>query len=107
MLERACDACATGAFGALVTAPVQKAVINDAGMPFSGHTEYLAAGTHRPRRDDAGGRPGCAWPWLPRTCRWHVPAAISGALLDETLDILQHDLVARSASHRRASRCWA
>ncbi|MDP6967766.1 MAG: 4-hydroxythreonine-4-phosphate dehydrogenase PdxA [Gammaproteobacteria bacterium] len=40
-LDMACDACLAGHAHAMVTAPVHKAVINDAGMPFSGHTEYL------------------------------------------------------------------
>lgn len=42
MLDRAFDGCLEGEFAAMVTAPVQKSVINDAGIPFSGHTEYLA-----------------------------------------------------------------
>ena len=41
-LDQAVAACATGALDALVTGPVQKSIINDAGRPFSGHTEYLA-----------------------------------------------------------------
>ncbi len=41
-LDRAIDGCIAGEFQALVTAPVNKAVINDAGIPFTGHTEYLA-----------------------------------------------------------------
>ena len=41
-LERACDGCLGGEFAAMVTAPVQKSVINDGGIPFSGHTEFLA-----------------------------------------------------------------
>src|SRR5207253_1335705 len=49
MLTRGCDACATGAFDALVTAPVQKSVLLDAGIPFVGHTEYFAQRTHTPR----------------------------------------------------------
>jgi 4-hydroxythreonine-4-phosphate dehydrogenase len=49
MLEAGCDACATGAFAALVTAPVQKSAIQDAGIPFSGHTEFFAARTGTPR----------------------------------------------------------
>jgi 4-hydroxythreonine-4-phosphate dehydrogenase len=49
MLETACDACATGAMAALVTAPVQKSTIEDAGIPFTGHTEFLAERTHTPR----------------------------------------------------------
>ena len=49
MLQHAVDGCATGAFAALVTAPVQKSVMMDAGIPFSGHTEFLAERTHTPR----------------------------------------------------------
>jgi len=44
-LDRAVDGCRDGTFDALVTGPVHKGVINDAGIPFSGHTEYLAART--------------------------------------------------------------
>jgi 4-hydroxythreonine-4-phosphate dehydrogenase len=40
-LSRACDGCLSGEFDALVTAPVHKGVINDAGIRFSGHTEFL------------------------------------------------------------------
>jgi len=42
-LKIACDGCLTGLFDAMVTGPVHKGVINDAGLPFSGHTEFLAA----------------------------------------------------------------
>jgi 4-hydroxythreonine-4-phosphate dehydrogenase len=41
-LDRAIQGCLDHAFQAMVTAPVHKAVINDAGIPFTGHTEYLA-----------------------------------------------------------------
>ena len=41
-LDAATDACAAGQLDALVTGPVQKSLINEAGIPFSGHTEYLA-----------------------------------------------------------------
>jgi len=43
LLDRATDGCLAGEFDAMVTAPVHKAVINDAGFAFTGHTEYLAA----------------------------------------------------------------
>jgi 4-hydroxythreonine-4-phosphate dehydrogenase len=43
LIDRATQGCLTGEFAALCTAPVQKSVINDAGIAFSGHTEYLAA----------------------------------------------------------------
>jgi 4-hydroxythreonine-4-phosphate dehydrogenase len=42
LLDRANDACIQGEFDAMVTAPVQKSLINSAGIPFTGHTEYLA-----------------------------------------------------------------
>jgi 4-hydroxythreonine-4-phosphate dehydrogenase len=45
LLNRACDGCMNGEFAAMVTAPVQKSVIMDAGFEFTGHTEYLAART--------------------------------------------------------------
>jgi 4-hydroxythreonine-4-phosphate dehydrogenase len=49
LLRRAVAGCSDGSFAAMVTAPVHKGVINDAGVPFSGHTEYLAALTSTPR----------------------------------------------------------
>jgi 4-hydroxythreonine-4-phosphate dehydrogenase len=45
MLNRACDGCMNGEFAAMVTAPVQKSTLLDAGYRFSGHTEYLAERT--------------------------------------------------------------
>jgi 4-hydroxythreonine-4-phosphate dehydrogenase len=45
ILDRAIQGCLAGEYAAMVTAPVQKSVINDAGMPFTGHTEYLAERT--------------------------------------------------------------
>jgi 4-hydroxythreonine-4-phosphate dehydrogenase len=47
-LRRATGGCLEGEFAAMVTAPVHKGVINDAGMPFSGHTEFLAELTGTP-----------------------------------------------------------
>lgn len=44
-LEIACDGCVAGEFDAMVTAPVHKGVINDAGIPFTGHTEFFAERT--------------------------------------------------------------
>lgn len=40
-LRTACNGCLDGIFDAMVTAPVQKSVINQAGIPFTGHTEFL------------------------------------------------------------------
>ena len=45
VLDRAVDGCLDGRFDAMVTAPVHKGVVNDAGIPFTGHTEYLAQRT--------------------------------------------------------------
>ncbi|MCV6587951.1 MAG: 4-hydroxythreonine-4-phosphate dehydrogenase PdxA [Marinobacterium sp.] len=45
-LTIACQGCMDGTFDAMVTAPVHKGVINDAGIPFSGHTEFLEQLTH-------------------------------------------------------------
>lgn len=44
-LEEAVSLCQSGICSALVTGPVNKAVINDAGIPFTGHTEWLARRT--------------------------------------------------------------
>jgi len=49
LLDRAVDGTLAGEFDALVTAPVHKALINDAGIAFTGHTEYLAQRTHSAR----------------------------------------------------------
>ncbi|MCL6415410.1 4-hydroxythreonine-4-phosphate dehydrogenase PdxA [Aestuariirhabdus sp. Z084] len=47
-LDIAIQGCLKGHFSAMVTAPVHKGVINDAGIAFSGHTEYLAEQTQTP-----------------------------------------------------------
>jgi 4-hydroxythreonine-4-phosphate dehydrogenase len=48
MLDAAAEGCMRGDYDAVVTAPVQKSVINDAGIAFSGHTEYFAEKTGAP-----------------------------------------------------------
>lgn len=45
-LARACDGCLSGEFAALITGPVHKGGINDAGILFSGHTEFFAERAH-------------------------------------------------------------
>ncbi len=96
LLDRAIDGCRRGEFAAMVTAPVHKGVINDAGIAFSGHTEYLAERTGTPRvvmmLVGGGLRVALATTHLPLA---RVPAAITEAMLDETLRILHRDLVAR------------
>jgi 4-hydroxythreonine-4-phosphate dehydrogenase len=49
VLDRAIDGCLAGEYDAIVTAPLHKGVINDAGIAFTGHTEYLAARTAAPQ----------------------------------------------------------
>ncbi len=92
-LTRACDGCLQGEFSALVTGPVHKGIINDAGVTFSGHTEFFAersgcervvmmlateelrvalATTHLPLKD--------------------VSAAITQQSLQEVIEILHRDL---------------
>lgn len=45
MLDTACQGCQDGFFDAMVTAPLHKGIINEAGLAFTGHTEYLAEKT--------------------------------------------------------------
>ena len=94
-LTRAADGCLQGEFDALVTAPVHKAVINDAGIAFSGHTEFLAA---RARCNVAmllaapQLRVALATTHLPLA---DVPAAITAARLVQILRIVYNDLRSR------------
>ncbi|QJR13680.1 4-hydroxythreonine-4-phosphate dehydrogenase PdxA [Usitatibacter palustris] len=96
MLDRAISGCRSGEFGAIVTAPVQKSTINEAGVAFTGHTEYLAdkTGTARVVMMLVGGRlrVALATTHLPLA---DVPRAITRESLDVTLRILDHDLRSR------------
>lgn len=87
-LERACDACLDGRADALVTGPVHKGVINRAGVPFTGHTEFLArrCGADRPVMMLAGRalRVVLVTTHLPLA---RVPAAITAARVDSVLRI--------------------
>lgn len=49
LITHAIDGCLNNQFDAMVTAPVHKGVINDAGIAFSGHTEFIAAHTNTPQ----------------------------------------------------------
>lgn len=92
-LRLAVDGCVNGSFSAMVTPPVQKSIINDAGIPFSGHTEFLADATDTPKvvMMLASGdlRVALATTHLPLSA---VPAAITPELLEQTLKILHADL---------------
>ena len=92
-LDMAIGGCAAGAFQAIVTAPVHKGIINDAGVPFSGHTEYFAAATGAPlpvmMLVGAGMRVALATTHLPLA---RVSAAIKPERLESLLRIMDHDL---------------
>jgi 4-hydroxythreonine-4-phosphate dehydrogenase len=97
-LRRAVAGCLAGEFSGLVTGPVHKGVINDAGIPFTGHTEFLAELTGTPRvvmmlaGDTVSGYPlrvALATTHLPLK---EVPAAITQSGLEETLRILHEAL---------------
>ncbi|MGE0358284.1 MAG: 4-hydroxythreonine-4-phosphate dehydrogenase PdxA [Burkholderiales bacterium] len=96
LLDRALDGCLAGEFGAMVTAPVQKSTINDAGVAFTGHTEYLAERTGTPRvvmmLAGGGMRVALATTHLALAA---VPAAITREAIEETLRIVDRDLRAR------------
>jgi len=93
LLDRAIDGAHRGEFAAMVTAPVQKSVINDAGVPFTGHTEYLAERTqarHPVMLLAAGSlRVALATTHLPLRA---VSDAITPSLLDTTLGIVHADV---------------
>lgn len=92
-LARACDGAIQGEFAALVTGPVQKSIINDAGIPFIGHTEFFADRSHCDRvvmmlaTEEL--RVALATTHLPLL---DVPAAITRQSLHEVITILHHDL---------------
>ena len=93
LLDAAADGCLAGKYDAMVTAPVQKSVINDAGVPFSGHTEYLAercGGVHPVMLlACANLRVALATTHLPLHA---VPAAITSERLRQVIGILHADL---------------
>ena len=96
-LDAAIIGCLSGEFDAMVTAPVQKSVINDAGIPFTGHTEFLAqrTGAAAVVMLLVGAAPwgslrvALATTHLPLAA---VPAAITRETLTQTLRIVAADL---------------
>lgn len=95
-LRRAVQGCLAVEFAALVTGPVHKGIINQAGIPFTGHTEYLAeqcGGTIPVMMLVAPGlRVALATTHLPLA---KVSAAITPSWLQQVLQILHHDLQQR------------
>lgn len=92
-LRQAVDGCLQQHFAAMVTGPVHKGIINDAGQDFSGHTEFLAERCHARRPvmmlQTEGLRVALATTHLPLR---QVADAISAPLLTEVIEILHHDL---------------
>ncbi|HEN3377502.1 TPA: 4-hydroxythreonine-4-phosphate dehydrogenase PdxA [Yersinia enterocolitica] len=92
-LAKACDGAISGEFAALVTGPVQKSIINDASIPFIGHTEFFADRSHCSRvvmmlaTEEL--RVALATTHLPLLA---VPGAITQASLHEVISILDNDL---------------
>ncbi len=95
-LAYATQGCLNGRFDALVTAPVHKGVINDAGIPFTGHTEFLAELTHTPQvvmmLVGGGMRVALATIHMPLRA---VPDAITQPGLESIIRILHQDLLHR------------
>jgi len=96
ILDRAVSGCLAGEFDAMVTAPVQKSVINDAGIAFTGHTEYLAERARAPHvvmmLVGGGLRVALATTHLPLA---EVSKNITREGLAQTLRVLDSDLKKR------------
>ena len=95
-LTCAMDGCATGEFDAVVTAPVHKGVINEAGISFIGHTEFFAEHTHTPHvvmmLIGGGLRVALA---TTHVALIDIPSAITCESLEATIRILHKDLVTK------------
>jgi 4-hydroxythreonine-4-phosphate dehydrogenase len=93
-LKTALTGCQQGIFDAMVTAPVHKGIINQAGITFTGHTEFLAEQTNTQQvvmmLVGGGMRVALATTHLPLT---EVSKAITQESLTTTIRILQHDLI--------------
>lgn len=105
LLDQAIEGCLQGRFDAMVTAPLQKSIINDAGTPFTGHTEYLAQCCHVSHvvmmlcaslpsgflglKSPRALRVALVTTHLPLK---EVPQALSYDLVLETIDIVNQDL---------------
>ena len=96
LLSRALQGCQSGEFSGMITAPVHKGVINDAGIPFTGHTEFLAEQTNTEQvvMMLAGGGMRVALATTHLALR-AVADAITAELLESVLRIIQRDLTRR------------
>ncbi|ECJ5916379.1 4-hydroxythreonine-4-phosphate dehydrogenase PdxA [Salmonella enterica subsp. salamae] len=92
-LARACDGCLQHEFAALITGPVHKGVINDAGIPFTGHTEFFEERSQAKKvvmmLATEALRVALATTHLPLRA---IADAITPALLHDVITILHHDL---------------
>jgi 4-hydroxythreonine-4-phosphate dehydrogenase len=95
-LRSAVQGCRTGKFAGMVTAPVHKGIINDAGIAFTGHTEFLAeqTGVKQVVMMLVGGGMRVALATTHLALK-DVPAAITPALLESVLRIIRQDLQRR------------
>ena len=95
-IDVATDGCRDGTFCAMVTAPLHKGAINDAGIAFTGHTEYLAerTGTRHVVMMLAGGRMRVALATTHLPLK-EVSSRITRASLERTMRVLLTDLVER------------
>lgn len=96
-LDLAIDGAMQGRFDAIVTAPLQKSTINEAGVAFSGHTEYLAEKTHTKKVVMMLASQKTARPLRVALATTHLPLrAVADAItfdgLSQILDILHADL---------------
>ncbi|NJD05001.1 MAG: 4-hydroxythreonine-4-phosphate dehydrogenase PdxA [Methylococcaceae bacterium] len=92
LLRRGTEACLSGRYDALVTAPVHKGIINDAGIPFTGHTEFLAemtGGWPVMMLATPGLRVALATTHLPLA---QVSAAVTRERLQRVLEVLDREL---------------
>lgn len=100
-LERACQGCLDSEFDAMVTAPIQKDIINRAGVAFTGHTEYLAdlCGVEKPVMLLAADqlRVALATTHLPLR---QVADSINADLIIKIATIIDHDLRQRFGLQR-------
>jgi 4-hydroxythreonine-4-phosphate dehydrogenase len=94
-LEHAAEGCLSGRYAAMVTCPLHKGVINEAGIPFTGHTEFLAGLTGgRPVMMLAAGalRVALVTTHLPLSS---VPGAITGEAVTRTVTTVHSELAGR------------
>ena len=103
-LKRAVTGCLNGEFSALITGPMHKGAINEAGIPFTGHTEYLAELTKTKKVVMMLAAPESSNQLRVALATTHLPLnkvsqAITQKSLEEVITILDHDLKKSFALH--------